>query len=84
MSSSHLYSANSIGAYCAERERERINYLFMCEEIGSEGLKEGSSLPPQHHIIPERKTKNKTKNSNCISFLMQTVLFLEFHIQAVS
>lgn len=42
------------------RERERINYLFMCEEIGSEGLKEGSSLPPQHHIIPERKTKNKT------------------------
>lgn len=50
------------------RERERINYLFMCEEIGSEGLKEGSSLPPTSYNTRKkgRKTK-KQKNSNCIS-----------------
>lgn len=54
-----------------QRKRERINYLFMCEEIVSEGLKEGSFLPPTSYNTRKKK-KNKTKqrekkNSNCIS-----------------
>lgn len=67
------------------RERERINYLFMCEEIGSEGLKKGSSLPPTSYNTRKkgRKKKDKTKKQS-LHLLMQTALFLEFHIQAVS
>lgn len=45
-----------------QKERERINYLFMCEEIVSEGLKEGSFLPPTSYNTRKKKTKqNKEK-----------------------
>lgn len=48
-----------------ERERERINYLFMCEEIGSEGLKEGSSLPPTSYNT-RKKGRKKRQNKKTV------------------